>query len=136
MRQMTDYTCGSTTLRICVNAFLQTTLSSANARALCKTTTDGTTWYDLRRAYKKAGLRTFNISKYSQKEWDSWLDNGYFIVTADEDTYVDSHVIVVHRNHGRKLYGILDPMRGFPTVRSKSKVLKSSKREAFAVCAA
>lgn len=136
MRQMTDYTCGPTTLRICVNAFLRTTLSSKTARHLCKTTTDGTAWHNLKLAYKKAGLKIFNVTKYSQKEWDSWLDNGYFIVAADEDTYANSHVIVVYKNGSLRNYGILDPAVGIPVTKNKSEVIKSSKREAFAVCAA
>jgi ABC-type bacteriocin/lantibiotic exporter with double-glycine peptidase domain len=136
MRQFTGHTCGPTTLRICANAFLQKTLSGTTAKHLCKTTVDGTTWSNLKRAYKNIGLRIFSIKTHTQKEWSAWLDSGYFIVTADEDTYSNSHVIVVHKNHNSKKYGVLDPMIGLPTARTKSYVIKSAKREAFAVCAA
>lgn len=134
MRQWTGHTCAPTTLRICAAAFLHKIYSEKIASILCKTNKDGTAWKDLKSGFKKAGLRTINITKHSKKEWNRWLDAGYFIVAADELTYTNSHVIVINKN--KKLrYGILDPMKGFPTCRDKDKVIKSAKREAFAVCA-
>ncbi len=134
MRQWTGYTCGPTTLRICASAFVQKVYSEKRASGFCKTTEDGTTWRDLKAGFKKAGLKTIQIAKHSKKEWDSWLDAGYFIVAADELTYTNSHVIVVYRSNP-KTYGIVDPMNGFPTSRVKAQVIKSARREAFAVCA-
>jgi len=134
MRQWTGHTCAPTTLRVCASAFLRKVYSEKRASSLCKTTKDGTTWRNLKAGFKKAGLRTIAIAKHSKKEWNSWLDAGYFIVAADELTYAESHVIVVHKNNPQH-YGILDPVNGFPTSRSKEQVIKSARREAFAVCA-
>lgn len=134
MRQWTDHTCAPTTLRVCVSAFLHKVYSEKKAKALCKTTTDGTSWEDLKLGFKKAGLLTIDIVKHSKAEWNSWLDAGYFIVAADELTYEEPHVIVVHKNYPRT-YGIVDPVNGFPTFKSKDLVIKSARREAFAVCA-
>lgn len=134
MRQWTDHTCGPTTLRVCASAFLYKIYSEKKASVLCQTTSDGTTWRNLKAGFKKAGLRTIKISKHSKREWNRWLDAGYFIVAADELTYAESHVIVVYKNKPNT-YGIVDPINGFPTSRAKEKVIKSASREAFAVCA-
>lgn len=134
MRQWTGHTCAPTTLRICALAFLQKTYSEKMASSLCNTTIDGTSWRSLKSGFKKAGLRTIKIVKHSKKEWNAWLDAGYFIVAADELTYTESHVIVVHKNSA-KTYGVVDPINGFPTYRNKDRVIKSAQREAFAVCA-
>ena len=133
-RQWTDYTCGPTVLRICVKAFLDISLSYVKSETLCETNEDGTTWDNLKRAFRKAGMRIHNINKFSKKEWDSWLEAGYFIVAADENTYEESHVLVVRGKLGNE-YQILDPNIGIPFNRDKVETIRSARREAFAVCA-
>lgn len=135
MRQWNSFSCAPTTLRICASAFNGIRLRRHLASFLCKTSSDGTTWYNLKRGFRAAGLKVIDIKKHSVKEWDAWLDLGYFIVAADDLTYSNPHVVVV-RNSGDKMFGILDPVIGFPHRKPKNEVIRSAQRHAFAVCSA
>lgn len=132
-KQRGDYTCGPTCLRICAQAFTNVCLTKDEANALCNTTSIGTYWSNLKKGFRRAGMKVCRIKEYTPEEWDKWINAGYYVVSSDDLTYPDAHVVAVYGIASNKYYAVADSAAGKPRRVRKDYIIKSCNKYAFAV---
>jgi hypothetical protein len=129
VRQWRTYDCGAAVLRMGVRHLAGVRLSWRAAIDATGCQPEGVSFARLKKAFRRFGLSVGRIERI--RSIRQALDSARLVVIDDNKTYSESHVILII-GHTRKHLWVIDPMVGFPTLRSLRRVVNSAD-EAFSI---
>ena len=123
-RQWRGYDCGAAVLRMGVLYLTGRRLSCQRAVLETGCNPDGVSFTKLKRVLRAFGVSVGRMG-VGIRVIRKALDGGRLVVIDDNNTYVDSHVILVV-GHTHTRFWVIDPIVGIPALRSCRRVIRSA----------
>jgi ABC-type bacteriocin/lantibiotic exporter with double-glycine peptidase domain len=124
IRQWHGYDCGAAVLRMGVLYLTGRRLTRRRAILETGCNPDGVSFTRLKRVFRDFGVSVGRLA-VSTSIIRKALDKGRLVVIDDNNTYAESHVILIV-GYTRKHFWVIDPIIALPTRRSHRRVTQSA----------